>query len=245
MTIHESFYTDRFRGFSQFYKEAEASPQAGFIQRIVPLRPEHRILDLACGWGRHTIALAKLGHTVVGYDGSADYIARAVRDAQEAGVSAAFERLDMRTLAMDAAFDVVLSMSTALAFFDDATNNDIIRRIRKALKPSGVFVFDQANIFTLMAIITNDGKSSTTTLPDGRTYERSITFDASRCVLSMRSVLHDNQGQTQAGWDIRYYTLPELRALMSEIGFGFREHFGDYDGSPFTAKSPRLITIWT
>lgn len=243
MTMHESFYTDRFKGVGQFYKESEAPQQADFVQRIVPLRPEHRILDLACGWGRHAIALAKLGHTVVGYDGSDDYIARAIRDAQAAGVSATFERLDMRTLSLTSAFDVVLSMSTSLAFFDDATNKALFRRIRQTLKPGGVFVFDQGNIFTMMAMA--DSKTSTATLPDGRTVERRTTFDAGRCVLSMRSFLHDGQGQAESGWDIRYYTLPELKQLLPTVGFELRQHFGDYDGSPFTAKSPRLITVWT
>ncbi|MCC7407922.1 MAG: class I SAM-dependent methyltransferase [Phycisphaeraceae bacterium] len=245
MTIHESFYTHRFRGVGQFYKELEAPQQAAFIQRIVPLRPEHRILDLACGWGRHTIALAKLGYTVVGYDASADYIAQALRDAQAAEVSATFEQVDMRTLALEAAFDVVLSMSTSLAFFDDLTNKDLFRRIRRSLKPGGVFVFDQGNIFTLMATATDGGKGSTATLPDGRTCERRVSFDAGRCVLSMRSLLHDDQGQAESGWDIRYYTLPELRVQLPDAGFELREYFGDYDGSPFAAKSPRLITVWT
>jgi hypothetical protein len=107
-------------------------------------------------------------------------------------------------------FDVILSLSTSLAFYDDEVNKDIFRRIYKALKIKGTFIFDQGNIFSFA----NKKISKSEKLSDGRTHHYKLDFDAAKCVLSRRSVLEGKQGREEAGWDIRYYTLPELRILL-------------------------------
>ncbi|GAI67091.1 unnamed protein product, partial [marine sediment metagenome] len=68
MSIHKSYYTKRFQDITQFGKEAEASKQVEFIEESIPLKPGQKILDLACGYGRHSILLAKKGYFVTGYD---------------------------------------------------------------------------------------------------------------------------------------------------------------------------------
>jgi len=214
MSIHEKFYTERFRDIRQFYEESEAEKQVEFIEQIIPLKPGNKILDLACGYGRHSIILARKGYTVTGYDLSADYIREAIREAEKVGVEVSFERIDMRRLDLSEEFDVILSLSTSLAFYDDAVNEDIFYRIYKALKHKGTFVFDQGNIFCFA----NKKTGKTEKLSDGRTHHYELDFDAAKCLLKRRSILEDKQGRQEAGWDIRYYTLPELRILTKEVG---------------------------
>jgi len=239
MTIHEKFYSQRFRDITQFYKESEAEKQVEFIEQILPLKPGCKILDLACGYGRHSIILARKGYTITGYDLSADYIREAIQEAKKVGVKVNFERIDMRRLDLSEEFDVILSLSTSLAFYDDEVNKDIFCRIYKALKGKGTFVFDQGNIFCF----TNKKISKSEKLSDGRTHHYELDFDAAKCLLKRRSILEDEQGRQEAGWDIRYYTLPKLRILMKVIGFDIVKVYGDYDSSAYSVDSKRLITI--
>jgi SAM-dependent methyltransferase len=239
MSIHEKFYTERFRDISQFYRESEAEKQVEFIEQAVPLEPENKILDLACGYGRHSIIFARKDYTITGYDLSADYISEAIQEAKKVGVKVNFERLDMRRLDLSGEYDVILSLSTSLAFYDDEVNKDIFCRIYKALKHKGNFVFDQGNIFCF----TNKKISKSEKLSDGRTHHYKLDFDAAKCLLKRRSILEDEQGRQEAGWDIRYYTLPELRILMKEVGFDIVKVYGDYDSSAYSIDSKRLITI--
>ena len=239
MSIHEKFYSQRFRDITKFYKESEAGKQVEFVEQAVPLKPGDKVLDLACGYGRHSIILARKGYCVTGYDLSADYIREAKQEAKKVEANVNFEQVDMRRLDLSKEYDVILSLSTSVAFYDEEVNKDIFRRIYKALKNGGKFVFDQGNIFNFAH--TKIVKSEK--LSDGRTHKYELTFDAVRCVLSRRSVLEDGQGRQEAGWDIRYYTLPELRILMKEIGFDIVKVYGDYDNSAYSVDSKRLITI--
>jgi SAM-dependent methyltransferase len=239
MSIHEKFYTERFRDITQFYKESEAEKQIEFIEQSVPLEPENKILDLACGYGRHSIILARKGYNVTGYDLSSDYIREAIQEAQKIGVKVNFDRINMCRLDLSEEFDVILSLSTSLAFYDDEVNKDIFCRIYKALKHKGTFVFDQGNIFCFA----NEKRSKTEKLSDGQTHHYELDFDAAKCILKRRSILEDKLGRQEAGWDIRYYTLPELRILMNEVGFNIFKVYGDYDSTEYSVDSNRLITI--
>ncbi len=240
MSIHESYYTKRFQDITWFGKEVQALKQVEFIEKSIPLEPEQKILDLACRFGRHSILLAKKGYYVTGYDLSTDYINQAKREAKEAKVDATFQRMDMRSLNISEEFDVVLSVSTSLSFYSEEVNKDIFRRIYKALKPGGIFFLDQGNISWAISM---DGRHGTSKLPEGRIHNYRYAFNAKKCVLSKRSILEDKQGREESGWDIRYYSLPELDLIFKEIGFSIAQTYGDYDNSPYHVKSIRMIVI--
>lgn len=243
MAVHDNYYTNRFRAVSGFYKEADAAGQANFVEDVLPLAPGACILDLACGYGRHAIELARRGYKVTGYDASKDYIEAAVNAAEEAGITVSFEHADMRQLNAGGRFDAVLSLSTSLAFYDEKTNLDILSRIHAAIKPGGAFLFDQGNIFWLVDSFVRDNADVTTNLADGRVHHRNTSFDPQTFILSRRSVLEGDDGRNEAGWDIRYYTLPELRGMFADIGFTLKAVYGDYDKSDYGLDSKRLITV--
>lgn len=243
MPIHETFYTNRLRDVVGFWKHDDVAYQVDFVEKCVPLRRQDSILDLACGFGRHSLLLARRGYSVTGYDQSGDYIERAKKDAQQAGVHVVYERMDMRTLDVTERFDVVLSLSTSLAFYKDDVNKDLFCRVHRALRSGGTFLFDQGNIFPFVSLIMNGSLNKEERLPDGRTHHCAYTFDAEKCVVSRRSVIENEREKEETGWNLRYYTLPELRALAQEIGFVIVRVYGNYDFSHYHADSRRLIAI--
>jgi len=142
MTIHDTYYTKEFEDVIDFYRESEAPTQVDFIVKSIPLKPEDKVLDLACGYGRHSIILAQKGYSVIGYDQSSDYIQQAKKAAEDADIEVTFKLMDMRKVALSEESDVVLSISSSLAFYEDDVNVDIFHRIFQALKPGGKFLFD-------------------------------------------------------------------------------------------------------
>lgn len=114
-----------------------------WIERLADSsRPLH-ILDLACGYGRHAIELAKRGHAVVGIDLSATLLNKAEMDAKKAGVHIQLLQQDIRQLP-DERFDLAISMHTSLGYFETpAENSRFVSRIKEVLSEEGIFIFDQ------------------------------------------------------------------------------------------------------
>lgn len=225
MAIHDLWYTAEFRAHHNFHGIDQSRQQAEFIARTIPLTQEQEVLDLACGFGRHSIELADLGYRVTGFDQSPDFLAEARHAAAARSLNVHFEQMDMLRLNCPERFDVVLSLASSLAFYDEQTNLDILRRVAAALRTGGVFFFDQGNIFWLVK-------------------QTSLAFDASTCILSQQQTKETPAGPITVGWALRFYHLPELKAILGGLGLSLAGVFGDFDGSAFSADSKRLTTVW-
>ena len=136
---------------------SELNPQAGTeIKDILSLldiqgyKPK-MVLDLNCGIGRHSIELGKRGIDVLGTDLSPVYIKIAEEKAQKRKVEdkVRFKVVDMRriksALADEEPFDGILCLWTSFGFYDDDTNDDILRQCLKLVKSGGFFALDIVN----------------------------------------------------------------------------------------------------
>src|SRR5712691_13217613 len=88
---------------SQRYTHREMA----FLEESGLLRPGQRILDIACGGGRHSLAMARRGALVTGIDLGPAAIAAAQRRAHKAGLSVEFVQGDVRRLEYEATFNAV------------------------------------------------------------------------------------------------------------------------------------------
>ncbi len=113
-------------------------------------QPE-RVLDMNCGIGRHSMALARRGIQVLGTDISAHYIQIAAGKAREEKLAerAKFKVADMRritsSLTDEPPFDGIVCLWTSFGFYDDRTNENILRDCLKLVKPGGFFALDIVN----------------------------------------------------------------------------------------------------
>ena len=111
--------------------------QVDFIVKTLELTGKERILDLACGFGRHSLALARRGFSVVGVDITKDFIDDAIKEAKAASLSVDFILSDIRDLTFKSEFDVVLNLADgAIGYLEnDEENLKIFDVIANALKP--------------------------------------------------------------------------------------------------------------
>ena len=123
------------------YKEADF-----FIQNLTNyLKPnsEDKILDLACGAGRHSIFLNSLGYKVTGVDLSSNSIDTALESKNE---NLYFDVHDMREVYKENEFNFVFNLFTSFGYFDsNAENIKMLQSVEKTLKPNGIFVLDFFN----------------------------------------------------------------------------------------------------
>ena len=113
--------------------------QVDFITKVLELKGNERILDLACGYGRHAIMFAQKGFSVTGIDITKEYIEDAQKTAHEMSLDATFIHADIRDVMFQNEFDVVLNLDDgAIGYLEnDEENLRIFDVISRALKSGG------------------------------------------------------------------------------------------------------------
>lgn len=120
-----------------------ASREAEFIMYELGLKDSDRVLDFACGHGRHAVVIAQHITEVVGLDRTKKYIDYAKKYADEHGIAnIKYIVGDMRELDFESEFDAAYNYFTAWGYWDDDTNQDVLNRISRALKPGGQFLLE-------------------------------------------------------------------------------------------------------
>jgi SAM-dependent methyltransferase len=117
---------------------------------LTMLRPQggERILDLACGTGRHSLELVRQGFSVVGVEIGPELVEIARKDAAEQGLEAEFIQADLRELDFEEEFDIVLNLNDgAVGYFEtDEENHRTFEVISRALRPGGQNLIQVPNV---------------------------------------------------------------------------------------------------
>jgi SAM-dependent methyltransferase len=217
--------------------QGEAARGVELVLRSLPLPAGGRVLDLACGAGRHLTELRSHGLSAAGLDLSLPLL-RIGR-----GEGSPVARGDMRVLPFrSGAFDLVTNFFTSFGYFDDPADDlRVLGEVRRVLRTGGFFAFDFLHAERVRAtLVSRDERSAggrrivqTRSLLDaGRTVEKRIEIldPANR----LPHVFHER---------VRLYEPDELRRLLGGAGLTVSATFGDYEGKPLTADSPRVIHL--
>jgi len=144
--IEEVFNVDDYMYFySEKLTEERTKREVEFLVKVLELNEPKKILDLACGFGRHAIKLAELGHEVVGVDIMNGFLEIAKKRAEESGVKVEFIKGDIREMNFKEEFDIVLLLYTSFGYFSDEENFKVLKNVYRALKSQGLFCLDIPN----------------------------------------------------------------------------------------------------
>ena len=221
------------------YVHPETPAQVEAIDKILHLRKGGRILDVACGAGRHTIELAKRGYRVTGFDLSPALLAEARKAARTAGVKPTFVQGDMRRLPYRNAFDAAISMFTSFGYFDrPAEDREVLRGIARALRPRGKFLMELFNRDSLVARLPSQSWQAR---DDGTVVLEDASFDLLRGHFETRQVVIDRKGTREFTASVRAYTLAELKEMLDAAGLFVHRVLGGLDLSPYTSRSWRMV----
>lgn len=213
------------------------------------------VLELAVGTGRAAIPLAQAGHRVVGVDYSQDMLDIARRKRDAVGLSdkqLELLRQDALGLKLGRKFDWILILfNTLLAFTTLDELDRLLRNVRRHLKPRGRFWLDVFN--PDHAMLSREAERGLERevfyVPElDRTVFRQtdVTRDTATQVmrLTFRYKWFDPRGQErreQFEFDMTCIFPRELRLLLERNGLRVEHLWGNYDGSPLSQNSPRMI----
>ena len=198
-------------------------------------------LDLACGPGRHAVALAKEGFRVTGVDLSSFLLQEAASLSEEKGVDVEWVESDMRHYLRPEAFDLVISMFTSFGYFDDK-NDDMttLRNIYRNLRAGGSLVMELMGKEILAR-----GFLPTTSeeLSDGRllVQRREIFDDWTR--LKNQWILIEGERATSFSFHHTVYSGQELKDSLIDTGFSDVQLYGGLDGTQYDRSARRLVAV--
>ena len=217
------------------YKEAER-----FIDLLVndlQLKKGSRLIDLACGKGRHSVYLNRLGYNVLGLDLSSESIAH---NKQFENETLKFGIHDMRN-AMDVKpVDAIFNLFTSFGYFDtDQEDLNVFQSVYDGLKHGGYFVLDFLN----SEYVVN------TLVPESKVVKGGIEFGISKKIENnqvVKDIRFEEDGQQFHFFEKVKLSSPEyILKLAEQVGFERITIWGDYELNSFVSEtSPRCINLF-
>ncbi len=201
-----------------------------------------RILDLACGKGRHSLTLAQMGFEVVGADLAPNSISAAQEQAEKLGVkNVEFCVHDMRQAMETSPFDAVFNLFTSFGYFDTlAENQAVCKALSTMLTPNGLLVIDFLNATKVCANL----NPAETIAREGVVFEIKRWHNDTHIYKQIEVLAAPDK--TQIGiFTERVQALAkcDFEALLA-ADFDIIETFGSYHLTPFDQHtSERLILI--
>ena len=250
----KSYFSDQYlKLYVDIASQSNTSGQVSFLVKNLNLKNK-KILDLACGYGRHSIALAKKGYDVTGIDYSKRFIEIAESEALKQKTRATFLAGDIRRLNFKNKFDLVINMFNSFGYFDDESDNLLtLENIIKALKPNGRFFLDLNNTARLFLSVAVKGKlnkkkgllvtSRKDKLSNGLVVTVKNEFDLINMSCEMIRSWKEKNKNSISRAKIRLYTFPEIKLMLESVGFRVIKVWGDLDGSPFATMSKRMMIL--
>ncbi len=217
------------------YTEAEK-----FITKLtadLQLEPNSKIIDLACGKGRHSVFLNKLGYDVLGLDLSRQSIEF---DKQFENQTLVFNVHDMRNKIDADPMDAVFNLFTSFGYFDNESDDKkVFQSVYDVLKPGGFFVLDYLNEEFVRKNITPE---STITRGD---IEIKVTkkIEGKHIIKDIRFA---DKGKPYHFFEkVKLHTREAINSYAEECGFERIKIWGDYQLNEFDKEnSPRCINLF-
>lgn len=228
--------------FLYFYEgrtsEVRSDGEADLVRRLIDHRADRSVLDLACGSGRIANRLAASGGRVVGIDAAGFLVDRARRQAEKRGVAAEYLQGDMRDIDWREEFDAIVSWYTSFGYFDDSTDQTLLERCRRALRPNGQLLLELNNRDELLrnylpSIVVRRGDDIL--VDENR-------FDPLTGRTNIRRTILRGKRVTRAEFSIRLFCFNEIRDWLLRAGFA-RVDVCSGDGGEFHPRSPRMILL--
>lgn len=221
------------------YKDRDYAEAQVFMDNItnyLNLPEEAKILDLACGKGRHSVYLNQLGYDVTGADLSENSILEASKSSNG---KLHFQVHDMR-IPFEDKFDAIFNLFTSFGYFENDEDNLLtLKAIQESLSEYGFAVIDFMNVHYVIKNL----------VPEEVKTVEGIDFHIKRYIKDnhiFKEINFENQGEKFHFVEkVKALTLQDFEGMMEEAGIFLLDIFGDYKLKKFYKnESERLILIF-
>ena len=233
MEWFEEWFGEEYLRLYPHRDDQEAERAVDLIRETVPFQPGWRVLDVACGAGRHARAFEAAGARCIGLDLSKTLLRLARQVTQAPLVRADMRQLPIRPGSMD----LTVNLFTSFGYFDhDAEHMAALEEMISTVRSGGWFVIDFLNPAAVrrqlipeetLELAGTTVKVSRSVSPDGRYVCKSIRGSEGRNFRER----------------VRLFEPFQMSEMLEVAGVSLQFSFGDYDAKPLAPDSPRTILM--
>lgn len=219
--------------------DADAKKIIDLIRAETNLQMGSKVLDAACGAGRHANYMQSLGYDVTGFDLSKTLLRYAVEEAKVSGLAKNYLCSDIRNVPLKTKYDLIVNLFTSFGYFEtDEENFRFIETAYDLLNEQGFYVLDYLNE---KYVKENLVESSEKKINEQKIIEKRM-ISGERVIKEI--IIFDKGKEIPYLESVRLYSSEYLEKKFRDIGFKIKNIFGNYDGNSFDKNiSPRLIFI--
>jgi ubiquinone/menaquinone biosynthesis C-methylase UbiE len=210
------------------------------ILKQTKIKKPARILDLACGVGRHTHEFAMLGFDTIGLDYSNNYLAQARRKKSKAQFLHGDMKQISKSLAPDQ-FDLVVSLYNSFGYFDKRSDDvKMLKEVYKVLKPGGKFVINTLNKQGVAEKLTKPFSKGLEPIKDVYMIDAAHFDEKKSQTNSFWTIIDTRKSKTKIfkrAFKQNVYSHDELCKLLRKAGFKIEKTWGLLKGGPFAKNS--------
>lgn len=201
-----------------YFSKKQLKKEVDFLVDVLSLSKKDKILDLACGHGRHTIELKKRGYNVGGLDFSGHLLKLAEENAKRENLQINFYKQDIHNFNLKIKYNKIFLFFSEFGLFDAGRS---IKNVSRILKRGGLFLLDCDNTFRLIQYLIKHPKTP-------------YKFDFEK--MEFKEKKNNSQG-------IKYYTVPGLRELFINNKLNIISVYGNYEKEKLDFDSGRIVVI--
>lgn len=215
--INDSFFTGHYKElWRKLIPQGLSEAECTFIEDVASLQKNDSVLDLMCGYGRHSLELARRGYTVTAIDNLTDYV-------DEINNTAISEKLPVKAVVAGAlqapiehTYKAAICMGNSFAFFDRNDACALLQKIASHLSPGGIFLI---NTWMIAEIAIKHFQEREWYYVEDYKYllDYQFHFQPSRIESEHTLIAPDGSVEVIQGVDY-IFTLQELAAMCSEAG---------------------------
>lgn len=225
--------------YHQLYKDRNDEEAQALLRNLLAKinpPPNAKILDVACGRGRHSRYLNSLGYDVTGTDLSKASIDWAKQFENE---KLHFLVKDMRDKIENAQFNCIFNLFTSFGYFNDREDNiKVLQSAYSMLNDKGCFVIDFLNVSKIVANLVKKEEKEV----DGLRF--SIKRKVRDGIILKEISFKDRGSKFHFAEQVQAFKLSDFEEMLNKAGFIIKSTFGNYKMYNFDEEiSDRLIII--
>jgi len=216
----QGYYKDIWR---QIFPEKTSQAEVDYIIEEGRLTPGSSVLDMMCGYGRHSLELARRGMHVTSVDNLPDYTDEIKKTAEKENLSVEIICSDILQVSLNQQYDAVICMGNSLQFFNEQDTLRLLTAISKHIKPGGLFLI---NSWSVSEIITKHFRDKSWGRFGSLLFltECKILFRPTR--METTSIIITDSGDREEKKAVDFiFSLAEIETMLKKSGFHVKEFY--------------------